>query len=132
MVKKILIVEDSESYLEVLTKKLGEEVFELFTAKDGYEGLEKASEHKPDIIIIDLLMPKMNGIQLMTELRAKDWGKTITFLILTNLNPDEELMKAIDNNKPAYYMIKPQITLDELAAKVREIIENSEATTSNN
>lgn len=122
MDKKILIIEDNESYSSVLVQKFTLEKFQIFTAKDGQEGIAKAQESNPDIILVDLLLPKMNGIQVIQEIRKNDWGKSIPFLVLTNLNPDDEIMQNINLNKPADYLIKPEATLGDILEKVKSLI----------
>jgi DNA-binding response OmpR family regulator len=124
-VKKILIVEDNESYLALLNQKFSREEFEVITAKDGSEGLKKAVDNKPDIILIDLLLPKMNGIQVMQELRKNEWGKFVPLVILTNLNPDDEILQAIMLNKPAYYLVKPEVTLEDITEKILSVLQAS-------
>jgi len=86
---RILVVEDNESYLSILNEKLKHEEFVVFTANNGIDGLEEAEKNSPDIILIDLLLPKMNGIQVMQELRQTMWGKNIPLIVLTNLNNDD-------------------------------------------
>lgn len=120
--KKILIIEDNETYLSILSQKFDFEQFEVITAIDGSEGLKKAIDNQPHIIIIDLLLPKMNGIQIMEELRKSDWGKKVPVIILTNVNPDDEILQTIMKNKPTYYLVKPEVTLDDIAEKVKNVL----------
>lgn len=120
--KKILIIEDNESYLSILAQKLTLEEFEVATAKDGEEGLKKATDDQPDIILIDLLLPKLNGIQIMEELRKSDWGKNVPLIILTNVNPDDEILQTIMKNKPTYYLVKPEVKLEDIVEKIKNIL----------
>ncbi len=122
--KKILIIEDNESYLSIISQKFTYEQFEVITAKDGEEGIKMALDNKPDIIIIDLLLPKKNGIQVMEELRQNEWGKNVPLIILTNLNPDDEILRMIMKNKPAYYLVKPEVNLNDILEKVRNLLNN--------
>jgi DNA-binding response OmpR family regulator len=123
--KKILIIEDNESYLSILAQKLTLEEFEVTTAKDGEEGLKKATNDQPDIILIDLLLPKMNGIQIMEELRKNEWGKNVPLIILTNVNPDDEILQTIMKNKPTYYLVKPEVKLEDIVEKVKDVLNAS-------
>ena len=125
MSKKILLIEDNESYAAVLTQKFTHEEFEVIVAGDGQEGIQKATEHQPNIILIDLLLPKMNGLQVMEEIRKNEWGKHLPLLILTNLNPDEEIKRSIEKNKPAYYLIKPEVKLQDILEKINIILQAS-------
>jgi len=122
MTKKILVIEDNESYSTLLIQNLSRKEFEVIAANDGFEGLEKASQIIPDLLLIDLLLPRMNGIQLIEEIRKRDWGKMLPLIILTNLNPDPELLKNIEKNKPADYLIKPQATMEFILEKVRNTL----------
>lgn len=84
--KKILIVEDEQALSEVL-KTAFEKIGSVVTvASDGKEGLEKALEIQPDLILLDVVMPVMDGISMLDELRKDDWGKTAKVIVLTNLN----------------------------------------------
>lgn len=120
--KKILIIDDNESYLSILNQKFTFDGYEVITAKDGTEGLKKAEDTQPSIILIDLLLPNLNGIQVMQALRKTAWGKTVPFIILTNVNPDEEILQAIMQNKPAYYLVKPEVSLDDISEKVKNVL----------
>lgn len=122
--KKILIIEDNESYSSILAQKFIYEEYEVITAKDGKEGLKKATDNQPNIILIDLLLPTLNGIQIMEELRKSEWGKNLPLIILTNVNPDDEILQTIMKNKPAYYLVKPEVKLEDIAEKVRSVLSN--------
>ena len=122
----ILIIEDNESYLTILSQKLTLEEFEVITAQDGVEGLKKAIDNQPNVIIVDLLLPKMNGIQIMEEVRKSEWGKNVPLIILTNVSPDDEILQTIMKNKPTYYLVKPEVTLSEIVEKVRNALQDTE------
>lgn len=124
MAKKILIVEDNETYSSILVKKLTLEEFDVAAAKDGTEAIKIGADYRPDIILIDLLLPGIDGIQLMEELRKNEWGRYIPLLVLTNLNPDNEIRLNITKNKPADYLIKPEVTLDKILEKIRLVLQN--------
>ncbi len=123
--KKILLIEDNESYLSILSQKFTYEKFEVITAKDGDEGIKMALDNKPDIVLIDLLLPKKNGVQIMEALRQNEWGKNVPLIILTNVNPDDEILATITKNKPAYYLVKPEVKLDDILEKVRSLLNNA-------
>ena len=124
--KKILIIEDNESYLAILSQKLSIEKYDVITAKDGPNGIQKTIDHQPDIILIDLLLPKMNGIEVLEKIRQSDRGKTLPLIILTNINPDDEILQIIMKNKPAYYLVKPEVTLDDIEEKIRNVLQISQ------
>ena|SRR5437667_12859043 len=121
--KKILIIEDNESYLTILNQKFSIEKYEVMTACDGPEGIQKATDNKPDIVLIDLLLPKMNGIEVIEKIRQSDTGKLLPLIILTNINPDDEIIEKIMENKPAYYLVKPEVTLDEIVEKIKNVLQ---------
>lgn len=83
--KKILIVEDEEPILRLLAEQFRKNNFEVFEAKDGEQGLKLAEEKKPDLIILDLFMPKKNGVAMLAELRESgEWGRQVPVVVLTN------------------------------------------------
>ena len=120
MDKKILIIEDELPMLKALSDKFSREGFSVLEAKNGEEGLEAALETKPDLIILDLFMPVMDGKAMMEKLRRDEWGKKVPIIILTNLNPDDETLNEILASGPAYYFIKSKWKLEDLTKKVKE------------
>jgi DNA-binding response OmpR family regulator len=105
--KKILIIEDEKPLARALELKLTHEGFEVKSAFNGEEGLEVALHEHPDLIMLDIIMPVMDGITMLKKLReANEWGKTVPVIFLTNLGADDEkIMKAIADNVPAYYLV---------------------------
>ncbi len=117
---KILIVEDEPVMLKTLLDNLTDAGFgHLIQAKDGEEGLMKATNDKPDLVILDIVMPKMNGMQMLKELRMSPAGKTMKVILLTNLNSDDEIMQGIIANSPSYYLVKTESSIDDIIAKVK-------------
>jgi len=90
--KKILVVEDESAVNYALSLKFNSiKGVELFFAKDGEQGLNMALEKKPDLILLDLIMPKMDGMEMLKRLRQDNWGKNVKVIILSNLtHPDKE------------------------------------------
>jgi len=123
MKKTILIVEDELPMLKALADKFSLEGFEILEAKDGAEGLAAAIEKKPDLIILDIFMPVMDGKVMFEKLRADAWGKTVPVIILTNLNPDDKTLDELMKNGPSYYFIKSKWKLEELVSKVKKELE---------
>jgi two-component system response regulator PrrA len=120
MKKTILIVEDELPMLKALSDKFSLEGFDILEAKDGAEGLKTATEKKPDLIVLDIFMPVMDGKTMFEKLRADEWGKTVPVIILTNLNPDDKTLDELMKNGPSYYFIKSKWKLEELVAKVKK------------
>ncbi len=121
--KKMLIVEDEASMLGVLSDAFSQRGYLTIKAKDGEEGLNLALKEHPDIILLDVLMPKMDGLEMMKKLREDEWGKKVKIIILTNVNPDADAtIKAIVDNQPSYYLIKSDIKLEDIINKVEEVL----------
>lgn len=86
---KIAIVEDEAAIRRMYALKLKFSEFEVCEAENGEHGLKIIEEHKPDLILLDLRMPKMNGDEMLRELRSTVWGEKIPVIILTNISKDE-------------------------------------------
>ncbi|XOU94982.1 MAG: response regulator [Candidatus Kerfeldbacteria bacterium] len=111
--KKILIIEDDKSLSKAISDKLKRESFEVFTAFDGQEGLEVAFEKKPDLILLDLIMPVMDGIATLKKLRKDLWGSKVPVVILTNLSTGEEVSQAMSQG--VYdYLVKTDWELNDI------------------
>lgn len=119
---KVLIVEDEALILKPYAEELHDEGFIVITARDGEEGLRLALSAEPDIILLDILMPVMDGLTMMGKLRAKNsYGKQVPIILLTNLSANEEkIMKAVVDDQPAYYLVKSDWNLSQVVAKIRE------------
>lgn len=119
MTKKILIVEDEWPLLKVLTDEFEREKFTVLQAHDGVEGLESALKNNPDLILLDIIMPKMDGIMMLKKLREDERGKDVPVIILTNLNDSETAGEALKNR--AYdYLVKADWRIEDLIKKVKE------------
>lgn len=106
--KKILAVEDDPSVRQALTNKLTREGFTVHEAKNGIEGLSAAQKFHPDLILLDILMPRMDGLTMMKKLRAtSEWGKKVPIILLTNVGPDEgKIMQQTIEDGSAYYLVR--------------------------
>lgn len=121
--KLVLITEDEPPMLRILADKLTESGFETIQAKNGEEGLNLALSRHPHLILLDVLMPKMDGMTMLQKLRQDDWGKTVPIIILTNVSPDtNEMLQAIVDTQPAYYFVKSNTKLEDIAEKAKEIL----------
>src|ERR1035437_10036804 len=121
-IKTILVFEDDPPILKTLVDKLTEEGFRIIEAHDGEEGLMVADRDRPDLILLDIVMPKMDGMTMLKKLRQEnEWGKSVPVILLTNLSPDKEkINKGITEDEPAYYLIKTNWSLNDVVKKVRE------------
>lgn len=92
--RKILIVEDEKIILDLLKKKLSQEGYEVSTAENGKDGLEMMRKSKPDLILLDIVMPKMSGFEVMEEMQKDNWLKGIPVIIISNSGQPVEIDKA--------------------------------------
>src|SRR3989344_3329855 len=99
---KILIVEDDEITLGMYKTELENNNYVVSVARNGREGLVKAKEEKPDLILLDIRMPVMNGMVMLKELRRDAWGKTVPVIILTNFDADDEITWQVAQTEPSY------------------------------
>jgi two-component system alkaline phosphatase synthesis response regulator PhoP len=118
MTHKILVVEDELSLNSLITNKLIQDGFEVFSATDGHEGLNMAVSIHPDCILLDSLMPVMNGITMILELRKDTWGKEAKIILLTNLTSSANEFEA-QNNNVTDYLIKSDISLEDISKIVK-------------
>jgi DNA-binding response OmpR family regulator len=119
---KILIVEDDVIISKTYADELRDDGFNVLTAMNGKDGLELALSERPDMILLDILMPIMDGLTMMDQLREIDtYGKNVPIILLTNLSASEEkIMQAITKNEPAYYLVKSDWNLSSLVEKIKE------------
>lgn len=121
--KQLLIIEDEPSMLRILTDKLTESGYQVIQSTNGEEGLEMAMSKHPDLILVDVLMPKLDGIAMMNKLREDPWGKDVPVIVLTNVSADsDDTLQAIVKNQPAYYLVKSNTELSDIAEKINDIL----------
>lgn len=116
---KIAIVEDDQAISQMYRIKFEAEEYEVETAENGALGLALAEEMKPDIMLVDLMMPEMNGDEMLTKLRATDWGKKIKVIVLTNMGEQEapEILKTLDVRR---FIVKADMTPRQVAEMVKK------------
>lgn len=102
MTKKILIVDDDKLFIESLGAMLRSAGHSVVEAFDGKQGLDFAEEGKPDLIITDVRMPIMDGLEMVEQLRTSDWGKKIPIIILTNDDTTDALNHALESGVTVY------------------------------
>jgi two-component system alkaline phosphatase synthesis response regulator PhoP len=118
MAKVVLVIEDDTSMLNVLSYKISDAGFQVLRARDGQEGLEMALREHPDLILLDLLLPKLSGLNLLDDLRKDKKGKKIPVFILTNLTENDTIYKSVALNTAAYF-IKSNSSLEHIATEVK-------------
>lgn len=120
-IKKILIVEDEMPQLGILCDKFLIEGFRIIEAKNGIDGLRLAISEKPDIILLDVLMPKMDGLEMVKKLREDEWGRSVPLIILSNSADVEKIEQAMENQVYAYF-VKTDTKIEEVVEKVKTIL----------
>ena len=124
--KTILIVEDEKNIRDGLAYALHAKNFLTLGASNGAEGVKAALEQHPDLILLDLLMPEIDGITALKKIREDVWGARVPVIVLTNVSMDEErLVEDIVAYKPLYYLIKVDWTFGAVAEKVHEELERA-------
>ena len=119
MSKRVLIVEDEPPELRALVDKFSREGFEALEAKNGEEGLNLALETHPDLILLDIVMPKMDGLTMLKKLREDEWGRGVPVIVLTNLSDGDKARDAIYHG--VYdYLVKADWKLEDVIKKVKE------------
>lgn len=117
---RLLIVEDERDLLEVLTDKFERNGFEVFGGKNGEEGLALSLKHHPDLIILDLVMPKKSGAVMLEELRKDSWGKDAKVIVLTNLSGTTSSMANLLDKGVYEYLVKSSWSIDDIVKRVEE------------
>lgn len=122
MAKKILIVEDEELVSTLLEKKLKNAGYDVVTAADGEEGLKKIKEEKPDLVLLDVIMPKMGGFEVMEEMRKDEEIKDIPVIIISNSGQPVELDRARELGAKDW-LIKTNFDPQEVLQKVNNFFQ---------
>ena len=117
--KKILIVEDEAPLRRALAEEFADIGFDVVEAGDGLEGYERAIAERPDIILLDQLMPKLNGVGMLKQLRRDPWGAGVPVIMATNLSTADTINDAIDAGANDYF-IKSEVSISEIISLVSE------------
>jgi DNA-binding response OmpR family regulator len=118
---KILVIEDEVSLHKALIEFLGDAGFEAIGAEDGELGLKAALKEKPDLILLDLILPKKDGYEVLAELKKDPEAKKIPVILLTNLENPEDVLKAFELGATTY-LVKADYKLEDIVKKVRETL----------
>lgn len=117
---KILLVEDDETLSKMYQKKLEIESFEVVAAYDGPEGVKKAQEENPSLILLDIMLPGMDGFGVVKELQKSEKTKKIPIVILTNLGTSETFIDEAKILGVRQYLVKYKTSTDEVTRVIRE------------
>jgi DNA-binding response OmpR family regulator len=119
--KKILMIEDDRFLRKVYKDKLKREGFEFSEATTGEEGLNKAIFEKPDLILLDLILPRKSGFDLLIELKKNPETEKIPIIVLSNLGQESDIKKGLSLGA-SDYLVKTEISLSEVVEKIKEQI----------
>lgn len=121
--KKILVIEDDRLFSDIYAAKFAEEGFDVILTADGEDGLQKLIDEKPDIVLLDIVLPKITGLELIERVRAhKDKVVRETpVIVVTNLNQDVYMSKMKAFGVKAYFL-KSDVLFSQVLGKVREIV----------
>lgn len=117
--KKILFIEDEAALQKAIGDLLREQGYEVISAIDGKNGLDLARKLKPDLILLDLILPKMHGLKVLEDLKRDTATKTVPVIILTNIEDAEDIEKAIALGASTY-LVKANYDLEEVIKKVKQ------------
>ena len=121
MASKILIAEDDQFILKAMTTKLTKEGYEVKIAVDGVQLMEILKSYIPNLIILDLLMPKKDGFEVLKEVKADQKLKKIPIIIASNLGQQNDIQQVIDLGATDY-LVKSELTLENLVQKIKNIL----------
>lgn len=124
-IKKILLIEDEAALQKTIGNSLIERGYEIIGALDGEEGLQLAQETSPDLILLDLILPKKHGLDVLEALRNTEKGKNIPVIILTNIENISDIERAIELGARTY-LIKGNYSLQEILEKIEKSIDSNE------
>lgn len=121
--KKIVIVEDDNFLMELMARKLTVENFEVVSAFNGEEGLKKIKEEKPDFVLLDLILPGINGFEVLEKLKNDKETMDIPVVILSNLGQKDDIEKGFKLGAEDF-LVKAYFTPSEIVEKIRAILKN--------
>lgn len=119
--KKIAIVEDDLAISQMYRLKFEAEGYDVAVAENGEVGLEVIEDFRPDVVLLDLMMPQMNGDEVLKAMRGQSWGKDTPVMILTNVGK-EEAAKTLGKLNVHSYIVKAEMTPKQVAERVKEVL----------
>jgi len=121
MAKTILIIEDDKFLRELIVRKLTEEGFGVSEAVDGEEGIKKIKEEKPDLVLLDLILPGIDGFEVLSRMKEESALSSIPVIILSNLGQKEDVEKGLKMGA-VDYLIKAHFTPGEIIDKIKSAL----------
>lgn len=120
---KLLIIEDDPYVQEIYGRVFSQQNYTVVTAFNGSEGIEKARQEKPNLVLLDIMIPKMNGFEVLEKLKHDDQTRAIPVIMLTNLGEEQHVKKAVALGADGF-MVKANFSLDQLAAEVNKKLQS--------
>ena len=118
--KKILVIDDDQMLLKLLSSELEKIGFVVDVALDGEEGLRKVRDVRPDVILLDIVLPKLDGMSMLKKLKQDPQTASIPVVMLTNLQTNESVAEAVEAGS-AEYLVKVHYTPEDICKKVKEM-----------
>lgn len=122
MGKNILIIEDDDFFRELIRKKLLSKDFDVLEAVDGEKGVETMKEKKPDLVLLDLLLPNIDGFEVLLKVKADPSISSTPIIILSNLGQQEDIERGLKLGA-VDYLIKSQFDIDQIIGKIKTILD---------
>ncbi len=119
--KSILLIEDDPFLIEIYTTKLKEAGFSIEVARDGKEGLRKIKEKRPDLLVLDIVLPQIDGWEILKQIKEKIGFKDLKVVILSNLGQKNEVEKGLKLGATKY-LIKAHYTPSEVIEEVKKVL----------
>jgi DNA-binding response OmpR family regulator len=116
---KVAVIEDEDNLRSALETKLKLSGYSVLLARDGEEGLSVCRAEHPDIILLDLIMPRMSGGEFLQKLRGDFWGKDAKVICLTNRDLDGDISEMLERYHPMYYLVKAENSLEEVMERIK-------------
>jgi len=121
---KILVVEDEKVLNQIYKDKLNSSGFEVFTAFDGDEAIDMFNKNKPNLVLLDVMIPKKNGYEVLEEIRESEEGKDTPVIMVSNLSQDEDIKKAKDLGVNDF-LLKSNIKISDMMDKIKDVLSKS-------
>jgi len=121
MAKKILVIEDDKFLRDLISQKLIKEGYDIAEAVDGEKGVESAKEEKPDLVLLDLILPGIDGFEVLSRIKSDPSSAQIPVIILSNLGQKDDIERGLKMGA-ADYLIKAHFTPGEIIDKIRVIL----------
>ena len=119
--RRVLLIEDEPAIRDIYSTKLRMTGYEVLEARDGLEGLDRALHDRPDIVLLDVLMPEKDGFETLSDLKANASSRDVPVILMTNLNQDFEVKRGMSLGAAAY-LVKANTSLDKIVETVEKTL----------